>query len=261
MVDYKRGWGDPDNQTVILLHPAGGTRHNWTPHAEDLRDDYHIVALDLPAHGVHPDATFGFDRAVNDVGQVLTDVESAVVGGHSQGGYVAARAAAEYPESVDGLILGGASYKLRSRKLRAVSTIQYALSYVFDVISHSERASEWVLETFGDETDPEQDPPEDEETQPTLNGTAQSIRGSSFAKNWAYIDEYGGPVLAAHGEDEMMREHAEQLATRDHVELRLYEGGHQAPMTNADEFATIVREFLDQVYEQTESEKSTPQTT
>jgi pimeloyl-ACP methyl ester carboxylesterase len=261
MVDYKKEWGDTNDPTVILLHPAGGTRHNWTPHAENLREDYHVVALDLPAHGVHPDATFSFDQAVTDVGHVLADIDSAVVGGHSQGGYVAARAAADYPESVDGLILGGASYKLRSRKLRAIFTIQYALSYVFDVLSHSERASEWVLETFGGDTDPAQEPPEDEDTHPTLHGSAQSIRGSSFAKNWAYIDEYDGPVLAAHGEDEMMREHAEQLATRDHIELRLYEGGHQAPMTNADEFATIVKEFLDQVNEQSESEMSAPRTT
>lgn len=244
MTEYRTDWGEVDDPTVILLHPAGGTRHNWTPHAEQLRDDYHVVALDLPGHGVHPEQEFSFDRAVEDVSRVLGDVDSAVVGGHSQGGYVASRVAAKYDTTVDGLILGGASYRLRSPKLLAISGLQYPLSYVLELVDYSDRASEWVLDTAGGETTPKQEPPEDERTHSTLHGTAESIRASCFAKHWPYIKEYDGPVIAAHGNNEMMGDHAEQLATHDGVQIQWYAGDHQAPMTNPDEFTSIIESFL-----------------
>lgn len=103
MLECVRTWGDPESPTVLLLHPAGGTRHSWTPHAERLRDSYHVVAIDLPAHGIHPHDEFSFDRAVEDVGKVLENIGTAVLVGHSQGGYVAMHAAAAHADQASRL--------------------------------------------------------------------------------------------------------------------------------------------------------------
>lgn len=247
MIDYVRTWGAPTAPTVLLLHPAGGTRHNWTPHAEALEGEYHVVAVDLPAHGAHPDAGFRFDRAVEDVGAVLDDVGSAVLVGHSQGGYVAMRAAAEHGERLDGLVLAGSAYNWRRPRMLLLSGLFYGLSYVFDAVSVSDRLHGWVTDKLSEGTDERQAPPEDEETHDVLHGHAQAARASAFQGTWPAVEAYDGPVLVGHGADEPLRAHAEELAERVGGELACYSGGHMAPMEHTDEFVGLVREFLDDV--------------
>lgn len=248
MQRYVTEWGDDSKETVVLLHPAGGTGHVWTPHAEHLEDEYHIVAPDLPAHGIHPNPEFEFDRAVEDVGLILEEVGSAVVAGHSQGGYVGMRVAAEHGNAVDGVLLGGAAYNLRKPKMLAIGGVQYPLSYVLDMISNSDHLSEWIVEKLAEGNDEKQEPPDDEDTYRSLHGTAESIRAGMFQPTWPYIEAYDGPVMIAHGKEELAPDHAEELAERVDGQLEWYEGGHQAPMSNTTEFAGIIRDFLDEIY-------------
>lgn len=42
------GQGD----TVLLLHGASGSTHSWRDVMQDLSADHHVVALDLPGHGL-----------------------------------------------------------------------------------------------------------------------------------------------------------------------------------------------------------------
>ena len=44
-------WGNPDAPPMILIH--GGRDHcrNWDWVAQELRDDWHIIAPDLRGHG------------------------------------------------------------------------------------------------------------------------------------------------------------------------------------------------------------------
>lgn len=258
MLEYVRTWGDSESPTVLLLHPAGGTRHNWTPHAEALRDDYHVVAVDLPAHGIHPDDEFSFDRAVEDVGEVLEDTGPAVLVGHSQGGYVSMQAAAAHADRVDGLLLAGADYNWRKPKMLALTAVYYPLTYVFEAISYSDRLSELVLERFGEGNDPRQQPPDGEETHDSLQGNATSFRADILQRMWPHAEAYDGPTLIAHGGEEPLQDHAERLAERADAKLVWYDGGHQAPMDDTDEFAEIVREFLDGVYPERETTATQP---
>lgn len=254
MLEYVRSWGDPESPTVLLLHPAGGTRHSWTPHAERLWDNYHVVAIDLPAHGVHPHDDFSFDRAVEDVGEVLEDIGPAVLVGHSQGGYVALQAAAAHADRVDGLLLAGADYNWRKPKMLALTAAYYPLTYVLEAVSYSERLSEWVVERFGEGGDPTQQPPEGEDTHDSLQGNATSFRATVLQPMWPHAEAYDGPTLIAHGEEEPLQDHAETLADRTDAQLVWYDGGHQAPMDNTDEFASLVRDFLEDVYREPQAE-------
>jgi pimeloyl-ACP methyl ester carboxylesterase len=247
MTDYARTWGDPAAPTVLLLHPAGGTRHRWTPHAAALQDEYHVVAIDLPAHGTHPVAKFSFDRAVEDVGEILDDVGSAVLVGHSQGGYVAMHAAAEHGERLDGLVLAGSAYNWRRPRMLLLSGLFFGLSLFFDAISLSDRLNGWATDRLSEGIDERQAPPEDEETHDMLHGHAQAARASVLQRTWPAVEAYDGPVLVGHGVDEPLRAHAAGLAERVGGEQACYTGGHQAPMEQTDEFAGLVREFLEDV--------------
>lgn len=248
MLDYVRTWGDEDAPTVVLLHPAGGTRHSWTPHAEMLSDEYHVVAVDLPAHGLHPLQTFSFDRAVADVETVLEAVGSAVLVGHSQGGYVALRAAAAHAERVDGLLLAGAAYNWRTPKMLAMNAVYLPLMRLFRAASHSSRLTDWLTERFGEADDPRQAPPDDEARHNPLRGNAEAFRAAMFQRSWRHVEAYDGPVLVAHGESEPLGDHAETLAGRADARLAWYEGGHRAPMSNTTEFTDLVEAFLEDVY-------------
>jgi pimeloyl-ACP methyl ester carboxylesterase len=253
MIDYVRTWGDPASPTVLLLHPAGGTRHSWTPHAEALQDEYHVIATDLPAHGTHPVAGFSFDRAVEDVGEILDDVGSAVIVGHSQGGYVAMHAAAEHGARLDGLVLAGSAYNWRRPRMLVVSGAFLGLSLLFDAMSASDRLSAWVTDRLSEGLDERQAPPDSEETHDVLHGHAQSARASVLQRTWPAVEPYDGPVLVGHGADEPLRAHAEAFAERVGAELAVYSGGHLSPMENTEEFTALVRGFLDDVSRETQA--------
>lgn len=248
MLEWATVFGDSDSPAVVLLHPAGATRHIWRPHVEQLRDDYRVVTLDLPAHGIHPIGEFDFERAVADVGEILDMEGSAVLVGHSQGGYVALRAAAEYGKRVDGLLLAGAAYNWRTPKMMAFSMLYYPVSYLLEAVCHSERLRKWTTDRFGADMDEAQKPPEDEDWYGPLHGNAQAIRSVIFQKSWPHVEAFEGPVMIAHGEGEILGGHAEELAERVDADLRWYDGGHQTPTDDPEAFIPFVDEFLNRVY-------------
>lgn len=94
-------WGDPTRPTAVLLH--GGTAHAWWWWftAALLKDDLHVVALDLSGHGSSGWRTrYTYADWVEEVLAVALPSESArpVLVGHSMGGMIAA-VAAGHPEA------------------------------------------------------------------------------------------------------------------------------------------------------------------
>lgn len=246
-LEHVTEWGEPSSPTVVLLHPAGTTRHCWTPHAESLRDAYHVVALDLPAHGSHPVATFDYDRAVEDVGNVLETVGSAVVAGHSQGGYTAIRAAAAHGDRTDGLAIAGAAYDWRTPLMTAVGVAGYSVSFVLAAMSRSDRLRSWLDERVRMDLDDRQEPPETREFGPT-HGNVQSLRANVRQRTWSRATSFEGPVLVAHGEEEPGGDHAAELAERTGGRLERYPSGHLTPVEEPATFTAPLRSFLDDVY-------------
>ena len=45
MLDHASAFGDQRDPTVVLLPPAGATRHVWTPHARRLADGVRATAF------------------------------------------------------------------------------------------------------------------------------------------------------------------------------------------------------------------------
>jgi pimeloyl-ACP methyl ester carboxylesterase len=105
---------DPDGPPLVLLH---GTANRWQafqPIIPTLASRWKIYAPDFRGHGgsEHTDQ-YGFGYYLEDTVRFLDEVvgEPAVIFGHSLGGRIATKIAAEYPDKVHAIILGDSSLK------------------------------------------------------------------------------------------------------------------------------------------------------
>lgn len=94
---------------LLLVHGFPLSRRIWRPQIEALRSRYRIVAPDLRGHGETeaPEGVYPMAEMAADLRRLLDHlgVETAVVAGHSMGGYVAFAFYRALPERVRGLIL------------------------------------------------------------------------------------------------------------------------------------------------------------
>jgi pimeloyl-ACP methyl ester carboxylesterase len=242
MLEYASRWGEQCAPPVVFLPGAGGTRWLWTPHAERLASTYRVVALDMPGHGTHPDASFSFDRAIEDVGDVLAETGSAVLVAHSLGGHVAVEAASAHDDRVDGLFLAGLGEPGLIK-----SIFQLPLSYALEAAAHSTRLRGWLDEQYGLDDD-QQTPPESADTHDNVVAAARGIRSDFFHDSIATLEGYDGPTILAYGEQETERTTAEALAERVDARIQWYEGGHGVPSRKPDVFVEAVKPFLEEIH-------------
>ena len=102
-------WGNESAPALIMLH--GGRDHcrSWDWTAQELRDDYHVIALDLRGHGDSQwvlGAGYTLEDYVYDLAQLIHQKQLAPVRiiAHSLGGAVALQYAGIYPETVQRLV-------------------------------------------------------------------------------------------------------------------------------------------------------------
>lgn len=107
---HVRDRGPRDAPAIVLLHGFGASLHTWDPWAASLTGRFRVIRLDLPGSGLSPpDPTGDYTDARSIVVlAALLDrlgVPRATVIGHSIGGRIAWRFAAEHGDRVDGLVL------------------------------------------------------------------------------------------------------------------------------------------------------------
>lgn len=98
-------YGQEGKPTLVLVH--GGLDHarNWDWVARDLRQDYHVYALDLRGHGNSasaPGALYSVAEHVLDLSALLDVIDDfpVYIIGHSLGGIITMLYAGVYPERV-----------------------------------------------------------------------------------------------------------------------------------------------------------------
>jgi pimeloyl-ACP methyl ester carboxylesterase len=111
---HYRDQGNPDGPPVVLIHGSNASLHAWEPWVAILGDDYRIVTLDLPGHGLTgrvPDDDYGTEAFVATVKAVVesTGLSRFVLGGNSMGGGVTWQYALRHPDDVQAMILVDAS--------------------------------------------------------------------------------------------------------------------------------------------------------
>lgn len=111
---HYRDTGPADAPVLVLVHGFSASLHTWESWIQLLDDDFRVVTLDLPGHGL----TRGFDaedigiEAFVDTVAKVTDalaLDSFTLVGSSMGGNTAWNYALAHPGDVDALVLVGAS--------------------------------------------------------------------------------------------------------------------------------------------------------
>ena len=103
-------WPSPGRPRALLLHSLAAHGHWWDWVAPRLAKRFDVLALDFRGHGGSEHAANGrydFDDYIDDVAAVLAALagEPPLLIGHSMGGYIAARLAAEHPGRVAGVVI------------------------------------------------------------------------------------------------------------------------------------------------------------
>jgi pimeloyl-ACP methyl ester carboxylesterase len=109
---HYRVQGKSGGATVLLLHGSNASLHTWEPWVGLLGDEFSLVTVDLPGHGLtiaKGDETYtaASMAAFADEFARAVGLERYAVGGNSMGGHVAGRVAMAYPARVSALILIG----------------------------------------------------------------------------------------------------------------------------------------------------------
>ena len=107
---HYRNQGQRNGPPLVLLHGSNASLHTWEPWVQQIGDAFHIITVDLPAHGLTgptPGDDYSQVGMANFVAEFTTAVgiERFALAGNSMGGGVAARFALMHPERLTHLIL------------------------------------------------------------------------------------------------------------------------------------------------------------
>lgn len=101
-------WGGADRPPALLLHSLAAHSHWWDWVAPLLAVRHHVIAIDFRGHGGSQwSEPYRFVDHVGDVDAVRATLgwRTALVIGHSMGGYVGALYAAHHPDRVTALVI------------------------------------------------------------------------------------------------------------------------------------------------------------
>lgn len=107
---FYREAGSPGNPTIVMIHGFMGSSYDFINVIDSMKDDYHVIAVDLVGFGLsEKSVTFEYYKA-NQAEMVAALLEQKGIAsysllGHSMGGEVALHIAYHYPSRVEQLIL------------------------------------------------------------------------------------------------------------------------------------------------------------
>lgn len=116
--------GPSDGQPILLIHGTPGSAISWWKFLK-TPGPFQIIAIDRPGFSpvnrIPPDPVRDYDMLAEILISV-TENQQAVLAGHSMGGGIAAKLAADFPQRVKGLVLIGASL---NPNLEEIKPVQY----------------------------------------------------------------------------------------------------------------------------------------
>lgn len=102
--------GPRDGPAIIMVHGFTSSLETWDLLAAELKDEYRVIRMDLPGHGLtgpDPQGRYTNEDTVRFLAEFIDalNVEKPVLVGNSLGGLVSWRLAATSSEALSGLIL------------------------------------------------------------------------------------------------------------------------------------------------------------
>ena len=117
MLNFETYTKDTNTDWVILIHALGGSILTWKKQVDVFSDKYNLLIIDLPGHGDSQNED-EYEYNAKTINEKLLEVidylgiKKAIFIGLSLGTLVIANFAAEYPEYVKEIILGGAVIRI-----------------------------------------------------------------------------------------------------------------------------------------------------
>lgn len=103
-------WGNPKNTPLIWIHGSFTNAYEIKDLAEKIvQEGFYLIAIDYYGHGLTaiPSQDVSLYHIADDIFELMNhkNIDKAIIGGWSRGGYIAAAFYDSYPEKVKGLIL------------------------------------------------------------------------------------------------------------------------------------------------------------
>lgn len=132
---HVRDQGLQEGPVLLLIHGANNSLHVWEQMVAELGNDFRLISLDLPGHGLtgaHPRALYSPEATADVILAVLDELEidQATWVGNSFGGWIAWRAALAHSERMDGLVLMAASGAVTGEEIEPYLAAKIAASPV-----------------------------------------------------------------------------------------------------------------------------------
>ncbi len=104
------GKGRGERPTLVLVHGFGSNKEVWLRFSRHLKNDFHIVAIDLPGHGDSSkpmDKDYGISSQMAYLRAILAEIgaDRPHLAGNSMGGAIITLYAARYPEEIGSITL------------------------------------------------------------------------------------------------------------------------------------------------------------
>ena len=159
-VHYRDEGNIADTLPIVLIHGTGASLHTFDDWTDQLKKDYRVIRMDLPAFGLtgpFPNRTYTIEQYVNFVEQFLSTigVNQCILGGNSLGGEIAWRFTLENPEQVDKLILidaAGYPYTSESKPLAFKLARLPVISQAFTFLTPKSVVRKSIESTYADKT-------------------------------------------------------------------------------------------------------------
>jgi len=245
---YYETAGDPDDQSVVLIHTAGADGRQWRYVAPNLAErGYHAVIPDLPGHGKsypsdwkpntsikqHADAVWGLIETLG--------IDQPVVGGCSVGGDTTVSLAIDHAAELTAAIAMEGAGRTRGAQLGRLSH-PHALPGWQDVLEYS------VVDAVGLTC------PDAHRTELAWQHRGAHEIATNDLQAWANFDradelnQADCPVMLVRGaddyfiQDDVFDETVEQLPDVEPVTLS--EVGHYPMMETPEQVTDLIDEFL-----------------
>ena len=118
-----------DSIPIVLIHGTGSSLHTFNGWVAQLKDNYRVLRMDLPAYGLtgpFKNGNYSIQSYVTFIHKFLSakGIDKCILGGNSLGGGIAWNFALDYPDMVHKLILIDASgYPIKAQSTPLAFTI------------------------------------------------------------------------------------------------------------------------------------------
>ncbi len=267
---HYRDEGQPNGPPLLLIHGFSASLHTWEPWVERLSDDFRIISVDLPGHGLTR-APAGYSASIEafrDAVHAFTvqqGLDHFAIAGSSMGGNTAWEYALAYPEQVDALILVDASGWQDTREEAAEDPPVFkllrnpVLSPLLRDLDNTRIVRQGLEASFVDTnlvTDTMVQRYSELSRAPGHRDILLQMTLGYRARNYATAERLAAlnmPVLILTGDTDRLvpPAHARQFneAIQGSQLITFQSTGHIPQEERADESAVAVREFLTQVIE------------